>query len=717
MHFTFWSVNELIGEISVTFLTRLFFSLLPFDQSDFCHYNRRLFLLDASTSRHPYHPHSSSVTTTSLMKLASLAFLLASAIVASAAEPATLSAPAPPRLVAVVYGEKSCFNPQGSQYAFSRARSVFRDLDDLGVTAKLYPDSQLAEALAPPSRVVHLVCCDMPPSSQLQLLGKFLASGGKLVVHYSSSPDLAKLMGLTAPKIIQASTEPWAKLKFVENRPSNAPLSVENRVLQVIETLPRRRNAQVLARWIDADGNVGPAAVVKSPRGFWLTRLVMDDGDSDRRKELFASLTADCDVNVWRYAAKRMENEIWKTVHATSLDDAKRQMRRSVPAAKRDILEEYFASMDYTIRYMHADFEKGLFAAAMQKIWDLKDTVKLAYAVANKIKIGTGVLAVWEKSGVGLFPGDWNSTATLLSKAGVTDIYLMTASLGFSNTRVPGLAQSWMFKKYGDQTAAAVKACHRYGIRVHAWIPALILDDLSTAQKQAFVKQGRGLVNSRNQPVFWGNPADPRNREEIARIAVWIAKNTGVDGIHLDYIRYPLEESAMGTQDRANFEKWMGKKVRNWPTDVQKGGTLRPQYTEWRNAQVSGMVRLIRQRLKASSPRTLLSTAMYGAKGGNNVGQDWQVWLRDSLVDYIVPMNYSQDLPFLQKLLDWQTGCADRSKIVCGIGATSYEAALDSVEVLEQINTAAKYGIKGVSLYHLDHRCQVELLPALQLAK
>ena len=129
------------------------------------------------------------------------------------------------------------------------------------------------------------------------------------------------------------------------------------------------------------------------------------------------------------------------------------------------------------------------------------------------------------------------------------------------------------------------------------------------------------------------------------------------------------------------------------------------------------MVRLIRQRLKASSPRTLLSTAMYGAKGGNNVGQDWQAWLRDGLVDYIVPMNYSQDLPFLQKLLDWQTGCADRSKIVCGIGATSYEAALDSVEVLEQINTAAKYGIKGVSLYHLDHRCQVELLPALQLAK
>lgn len=625
----------------------------------------------------------------------------------------------PPRLVSVVYGEASLTSRSDPKFSFSRARSVFRSLDEAGVTSKMFSDKALAAALSPPCRVAHLVHLDMPSSDQLAVVDKFLASGGKLVVYYSSSASLARRMGLSEPQLVKAGAEYWEGFKFAGPRPLNAPELVESRSGLVIETLPKTAEGRILARWFTTSGKPGPAAVVKSPKGIWVSGILTDSGDASHRRKLLAAFSADGTPEVWRHAAKRLDAEVWTTVSATSFKDAQRKMRESVNPARREVLEDCLTSVAFLNNRKDMNFAQGLFGASMPDLWAMKEPLVKAYAVANGIRRGQGVVAVWERSGEGLFPGDWASTATLLSKAGVTDIYLMVSAPVFTSARLWGANETAELRQCAARLSAAIKACHRYNIRVHAWIPALNLKYTTPAEQVRLAKDGRALVNAKDQDVLWADPGNARNREELSDFAVWISENSGVDGIHLDYIRFPHEACAMGTRDRAVFEKWFGKKVNRWPADVNYSGSLRPQYYAWRASQITETVRTVREKLNRHSPGTVLSAAVYGKYPGcvNSVGQDWSKWIGGNLVDYVVPMNYTDNAAAFKKMIEEQATHAERSKIVAGIGVTSFEATLNAVEVVQQWSAASKLGVRGVAFYHLDQRFQQEILPAIAISE
>ncbi len=622
-----------------------------------------------------------------------------------------------PRIISVVHGETSLTSPSELTFTHSRARGVLRALESVGVTAKLFSDKDLTAALASPCRVAHLVFMDLPSEAQRTRIKRFCDSGGKIIVHSSSSKELAAMMGLSKPTIVTANPTVWVGFQFADARPLNAPEFLKNRATQIIETVPVAKSSKIAALWVDENGKKGPIALLKTPRGYWLTRVLMDDGDTESQGRFLAALSADGFPEVWRLAAKRLDAEMWQPLDAESFEAAKTKLRASVRAEKRPALEDQIASLSYLVASKEADFSRGLFGASMTRLWSLRHVVERAYAAANKTALRTGILAVWDRNGTGLFPGDWVSTATVLKKAGVTDLYLMTASPGCSNTQVPGLAESFMKKKYGDQLSDAVKACHQYGIRIHAWIPALTIESMPTETKRTFMADGRGLVNAKGAPVEWIDPTDPRNVREITRIALWLAENTGVDGIHFDYMRYPIEESAMGSADKKNFERWLGSKVASWPTDVRAGGKLKAKYNEWRAEHITLVVKQVGSLIKTRKPKTLVSVAVYSFGNTNGVGQDWHSWIKNSLVDYVVPMNYTPDATSLKKMLERQIGAAESTKIVCGIGVTSFEANLNAIDVINQMNAAAPFKLKGIALYHLDERFKNEILPALELAK
>ena len=617
----------------------------------------------------------------------------------------------------MVHGETSLTSPSELTFTHSRARGVLRALDGVGVTAKLFSDKDLAAALAPPCRVAHLVFMDLPSEPQRAFIKRFSDSGGKIIVHSSSSKELAAMMGLAKPTLVTANPCVWVGFRFVGARPLLAPAFLKNRATQIIETAPAAKSSQIAARWIDENGKEGPIAVLKTPQGFWLTRVLMDDGDTESQGRLLAALSADSFPEVWRHAAKRLDAELWQPLEVKSFEAAKVKLRASVRSEKRAALEDQLASLSHLVASKEADFAKGLFGSSMTKLWGLHHAMERAYAAANKISPRKGILAVWDRNGTGLFPGDWVSTATVLKKAGVTDLYWMVGSPGCSNTQVPGLAESFMKQKYGDQLSEAVKACHQYGIRIHAWIPALTIEKMPKETKRTFMAAGRGLVNAKGAPVEWMNPTDPRNIQEITRIALWLAENTGVDGIHFDYMRYPNGESAMGANDRKNFERWLGNKVSSWPTDVRAGGKLKAKYNAWRAEHITHVVNQVCSQIKARKPKTLVSIAVYSFGNANGVGQDWHSWIKNRHLDYVVPMNYTPDAADLKKMIERQIGASESTKIVCGIGVTSFEATLSPIAVINQMNAVASFKLKGVALYYLDERFKNEIIPVLELAK
>lgn len=334
----------------------------------------------------------------------------------------------------------------------------------------------------------------------------------------------------------------------------------------------------------------------------------------------------------------------------------------------------------------------------MPKLWQLRHVLSRAQATAMHIDLEGAVVAVWDKTGKGFYPGDWASTATLLQKAGVTDVYLLVSG--------PDKILN-----------EAVRGCRPHGIRVHAWLHTLSLEPLSEEKRQAFLAEGRGLVNAAGKQVAGMNPADPRNRKEIANCAVALATRTGVDGVHFDYMRFPTEDSATGPNDRRTFEKWLGRKAKKWPGDIRHSGPLRAEYNAWRAEQITGLLTETCQALRQASPKTIISVAVYALGNNNSVGQNWHAWVKSGLIDYAVPMNYSPDTQTLSGLLTNQIAAAPRSRIVCGIGVTAYEGNLDPVATIHQIQVALAKKIKGIAFYHMDERFKTEIIPALELAR
>lgn len=625
----------------------------------------------------------------------------------------------PERIVSVVYGQTSLLAQADAQYAFSRARSVARTLDEGGVTSKTYSDKDLSEALTPPCKLAHLVYLESPSAKQIETIEKFIASGGKVIVHYSTSASFAKLMGMTAPKPTKSGAERWAGYRFGKKRPLHVPESMAAEAPTYWQVRPEAETSSVLANWEYASGKAGPPVVLKSAHGYWISRIMMDTGDASVRRRFLVSLSADCVPEVWRNAAKRQDVEIWKKIDASSLSDAKRRLRKASPESKKTALEKRLKALDGLEAEKQADFDKGLFGASMSKLWAMEEEALLAYAAVSGLGGDGGVVAVWERSPEGLFPGDWPKSADLMSRAGVTDVYIMTAELGISHVPVPGLAKWGGSNGGGGGIAEAVKACHARGIRVHAWIPALSTENMPEATRTEFIKQGRVLRDSRDGVVEWADPGHWRNREELARIAVWISNNTGMDGIHFDYVRYPHAECSLGSADRASFEKHLGRKVKNWPADVAVKGVDRRKYEEWRADRLNGMIEYVSGRIKKDAPGTAFSVAVYGKypQCVASIGQNWALWLKKDWVDYAVPMNYSPDTGVVRMRLREQLAVADKNRIVCGIGVSSYEATLNAKSTIDQINTATEMGVKGFALYHSDKRFADEIAPALELAR
>jgi uncharacterized lipoprotein YddW (UPF0748 family) len=149
-----------------------------------------------------------------------------------------------------------------------------------------------------------------------------------------------------------------------------------------------------------------------------------------------------------------------------------------------------------------------------------------------------------------------------------------------------------------------------------------------------------------------------------------------------------------------------------------KEGTLRRSFLRWRADQVTDFVQSSRRSMKREAQGKLLTAAVFGKYPScvDSVGQDWELWLRLGLLDYVAPMNYTEDMTKFNEWLSMQTRSRKQAmKIISGIGVTAAESRLTPVEVIDQINAGRKAGAAGFALFDLDTSLRQEVLPVLRL--
>ena len=273
---------------------------------------------------------------------------------------------------------------------------------------------------------------------------------------------------------------------------------------------------------------------------------------------------------------------------------------------------------------------------------------------------------------------------TILDKykeAGINTVLLQTRIRG--TMIYPSMYEPWdgcLSGKPGispgyDALQFAIDECHQRGMEIHAWVVTMPVGKWNGKGCTQLRKRFPKLIKKIGDEGFM-NPEDPQTARYLADICEEITKNYDIDGIHLDYIRYP----------------------ETWKLKVSK-----PQGRQY----ITNIVRAIHDKVKQQKPWVKMSCSpigkfddlsRYWSHGWNAFSkgcQDAQGWLRDGLMDELFPMMYFKGDQFYPFALDWAE--QSHGKIVApGLGIyflSPREGNWELSTITQEMEVLRQYGL------------------------
>lgn len=625
--------------------------------------------------------------------------------------------------VALIRGTASVANGSERDYAGRVADRVERWLRDEGVPVASLTDEQAASGLAPGTRVAVLPYNPNPPASEVRQLAAFLSRGGRLIVCYSGSAELAQAMGMRLGEYrSEALPGRWSAFRFTAAAPPYVPPLIRQSSRNIRAATPVAGRSQTIAVWEDDAGRpTGDPAWVQSGQGFWMSHILLDATDVAAKRRLLLALVAACDASVWDPAARHLARCAGALWPGADLEDSVQRVRAAAAATGRlaavePALAQALAVQDRMDKKMAA----GRFTDVIADADLLSVALARAYGLAQSARAGE-MRAVWDHYGLGLYPGNWKRTGRELASRGITDVFSNVAWPGLALYASPTLAVADIARARGDLLAAGLEGAHAAGLRLHAWKVCWRTDKAPPELQRRWRSEGRMQVSDAGRGLDWLCPTDPRNRgAELAAVRELATRHRDLDGIHLDYIRYPDSHACYCPGCRARFERQGGAAVAAWPRDVRAGGAREDAFLAWRAAQVTAFVRDCRSELRAANPRLQLSAAVYGSYPScvRSVGQDWVRWVRDGWLDFACPMNYTEDPAKFARYVELQMqglGRGFERKLVPGLGVTAAESHLTAAATIDQVLLARRSGAGGFALFDLNPELAEGVLPVLSL--
>jgi uncharacterized lipoprotein YddW (UPF0748 family) len=179
-----------------------------------------------------------------------------------------------------------------------------------------------------------------------------------------------------------------------------------------------------------------------------------------------------------------------------------------------------------------------------------------------------------------------------------------------------------------------------------------------------------------------------------------------LDGIHLDYIRYPYPVPSIPDGRFVQFGVTYGYGERNvdrftkvYGLDPVKGDVYKNElslkWDGWKREQVTGLVRRISALVREKAGHWEISCAVVPAqeRAYSYAFQDWPLWLEKDLVDHVVLMNYTRDERLSASLLKGALAFRGKGKIYAGVGVFLLKDASTVKQFLDIVNEANPDGV------------------------
>jgi uncharacterized lipoprotein YddW (UPF0748 family) len=330
-------------------------------------------------------------------------------------------------------------------------------------------------------------------------------------------------------------------------------------------------------------------------------------------------------------------------------------------------------------------------------------------------------------------PEDVGSIVNNVAAAGFTDVFFQIRgnATAFYKSRLEPWAYELSGKKAEllgndpgwDPLQLALDTARPHGLRVHAYMnvlpgwkgledPPASAGQLWTAHPDWFMVDSLGykMLPTSGWYAFI-NPVMPEVREHLRGIVAELCAYE-VDGIHLDYIRYPHDYRIVASQRYPDATDGEILRHADFSYDPASQSALFDRYgwevskrdiTKFRCDSVTRVVRDISYVMQSRKPGACLLTASVMGNpvdGKAHAYQDSGAWARQGLVDWVVQMNYGTKSfsPHL-KLMKKAAGRGKfKSSVVVGINCKN-----DTGEVLAQIDQVRNSGSRGFALFSYSY--------------
>ena len=320
-----------------------------------------------------------------------------------------------------------------------------------------------------------------------------------------------------------------------------------------------------------------------------------------------------------------------------------------------------------------------------------------------------------------------DKTLDKIKLAGINTVYLETFFHGYT------IYPSQVMVEYGfskqntkfnsfDPLKVWVEKAHNKGIKVYTWVETFYVGTsgsgpiLSVKPEWANIQ----LVNANKTELkpstlepgaFFLDPANPEAREFIVKITSEMARYYDIDGINLDYIRYPnsLPEhfpdylsSTWGYTDyaRSEFKQIHGQD----PLELTPDDKLWSKWIKYRQEKVNAMVREVYSKVKRVKPSISLSAVVFPDidKASVQKLQDWMCWVDGGYIDVLTPIILGSSPELIkQYCVDMVSRCESKCKIYIGIfGAFNNDIPVNFVK---QIMSTRNTGVSGINIFDLAH--------------
>ncbi len=203
----------------------------------------------------------------------------------------------------------------------------------------------------------------------------------------------------------------------------------------------------------------------------------------------------------------------------------------------------------------------------------------------------------------------------------------------------------------------------------------------------------------------WLSPAREDVKNYLQQRYLYLVKNYELDGINLDYIRFPEEYRGSFGYDQKTVEEFKAKHQLD-PFKIKSGSPEFSVWNQFREDLVTEMVRETSKKLREIDPNLLISADVIPGReeARYRALQNWALWLEKDYLDFVLPMTYTENL--FSELSSWIK--EDRKEISKALYAGISVFKLSSEQVIDQIEEINRINPNGLSLFAAAHLTEAD---------